>query len=450
MSRCHGFVTRVTLVGVASAALGALVAGAVGIAAVDHWLCRGADQRLRGAVAELAGELDEEPKERLLGSLMHELADENAELKPSGIWLSVFRGRVLLAGRGPSRTPDVGDCETQGVLGERTRSCSRAYGVLTLVATTMSDRPRLVWWYLFALFVAGATGASVGGLLGRLGARVAVRPLSAIERELAQLQPGRDLRLRTETECREIASLRREIEALLVRQKELLDQAEQFAANAAHELRSPLARISARLELCAERLEEPARGEVVEAERQVGQLSALVERLLVLVLPIENLAGGFEAVALDEVIGEVLDCLPVEQRVHTEYCSGPEGLIFGDPELLATLIRNALDNALCHGKPPVVIWLREGEQRVVLCVKDEGPGISSHLRERVFRPLVRLGKSTGAGHGLGLSLIDQVARAHGGCAEFVECSGGACLEVVFPAWSPEARGREKPRDSSNG
>ena len=103
------------------------------------------------------------------------------------------------------------------------------------------------------------------------------------------------------------------------------------------------------------------------------------------------------------------------------------------------MLRNALDNALkLSGAAPVDVELEEGE-RVVLRIRDRGPGVPPGLRERVFEPFFRLEHDGEPGHGLGLSLIAHIARAHGGAAAFVDVgdgAGGACLRLELPRWTP--------------
>lgn len=437
MRTAHGFVRRVVLVGVTSAALGALVAAVVAIVAVDRLLATQADRRLTGAVIELAGELDEDPPERRTELLDRELADENREIAPSGISLAAFRGKVKIAGLGAARTPNVGQCETQGMLGVRTRSCSIRYGAWTLVASQPSDIPRLRWLYLFAALAACATGAAAGGWLGLWVARWAIRPLRAIAERVHWVTPGKDVSLGLGSDCEEIEAVRSAIEDLLSRIRMLLGPAERFAAAAAHELRNPLAALSIELELLAESVDSKERAGVIAAHHRVLELSELVERLLISALPAENLSDGFETVSMEDVILEELHALQEPSRSATHFVRGPEGLVRGDFHLLRTLVHNALENAHKHGiGGEVTLRLHESEGQVILEVMDRGAGIPEQYREQVFVPFFRIPGTRAAGHGLGLALIGHVARAHGGTARFADCDPGATLIVTLPAWTP--------------
>ncbi len=442
----RGLAHRVVLVAIASALVGALVAAVVAIASVDSLLADKADERLMGAVATLADELDEDHRQRDLGWLEAELQDENGEMAPSGIELGVFSGKRKIAGLGPDRTPDIDDCETQGMLGVRIRSCSQTYGDWVLVASQRSDGPELRWLYLLAALGACSAGAVTGGILGFFAARSVVRPLVWITRRLRQLNPatGEGSALGAPTECAEVEAIRSALADLMDRIRGLLLQAERFAGDASHELKTPLAALCAELELTAETLDAPHREAVQRAHANAVRLSNLVERLLMLALPEGRIAQGFEPVSLEEVVSDVIAALDGEaaQRIDMEPASG-EGLVSGDQALLRSMVGNAIENALEHGgQGRVAVTLAEptdAEPWVRLEVRDEGTGIPREFRTQVFEPFFRLGGGASRGHGLGLALIAHVARAHGGHAEFLDAEAGAHLAVRLPPWSSGAK-----------
>lgn len=449
MTKTHGLGDRVVRVALASAAAGALVAAVVAIVAVDGLLLKKSDRRLMGAVIELAGELDEDPPEKRRGKLESELRDENDEIAPSGIELAVFAGRRKIAGLGPDRTPNSGKCETQGMLGVRIRSCSIPYGEWTLVASESSDSPRLRWMYLLAAATACAVGGVAGALFGSFLARWAVRPLESMAAQIRRLRPGKDTELGAPSDCREVEALRLGFTELLSQNRVLLEQAERFAADAAHELRTPLAALSAELELAAESLGTTERATIERAHKNVLRLSDLIERLLLLALPTENLRKGFEPVSLEEVTTEVVRRLPEAVRAQIQVQSEGEGLVLGDVQLLSTMVRNALENATKHGgQAPIRVQLSENAQSVRIEVADGGVGIAPELRTKVFQPFFRGARQGVRGHGLGLALIAHVARAHGGHAEFVDVERGACLVIECPAWSARALESEDANEDS--
>jgi signal transduction histidine kinase len=232
-----------------------------------------------------------------------------------------------------------------------------------------------------------------------------------------------------------VESIRRALLDLLGRVNDLIGQARHFAGDAAHELRTPLATLRAELELMAEGSEGATRDALNRVSSRTEKLSALVDRLLVLALPSQNLAQGFENVALSDVVTDVVTTLPAgaRARVHTEL--GIEGLVRGDERLLTSLVTNALENALKFSSGPVDVRLTEtGIEELKLEVHDRGPGIPIELRNRVFEPFFRAAPGSAQGHGLGLALIGHIARVHGGAATFADSSAGAKLVVTLPAW----------------
>jgi signal transduction histidine kinase len=118
----------------------------------------------------------------------------------------------------------------------------------------------------------------------------------------------------------------------------------------------------------------------------------------------------------------------------------------GDESLLAVLCENAVGNALLHAHPAVVrVELDAHGGDVVLDVIDEGPGIPESERARLFEPFQR-GASAAPGAGLGLALVAQITRAHGGEARFLDASRGTHLRVRIPRWA--ARGATTRKSAS--
>jgi two-component system OmpR family sensor kinase len=452
---------RVALVAVVSAAVGGLVAAGLAVLAVDQLIVDQLDQRLRAATLTLAGELDEEREEQAdaegtaaggrapedVNSVSETLDDENAELASSGIRLAVHAGGRVLAGDGSLPVVAGGACETRGILGARIRACARPYGDWLLIAAQSSDRTRLRWLYLLAALAAVALGAASGAVLSRWVTRWAVEPLSALSVALARSRPeaGTTLEWGPSSDCDEVETIREELVRLMDRVQILLEQAQRFVGNAAHELRTPLTTLRAELDLHAEEdVDGKTRGVLERASERVARLSDLIERLLVLALPPENLRQGFAAVSLAELVNDVaLDLSPLERdRLRLELES--EGLVRGDGELLRSLVSNALVNALKFApRGSVRVRLEEraaAPASIAFLVRDEGPGVPMNQRQRVFEAFFRETPNATAGHGIGLALVGHIARAHGGTAEFLEVPAGACLSVILPAWRESAPG----------
>jgi signal transduction histidine kinase len=151
-----------------------------------------------------------------------------------------------------------------------------------------------------------------------------------------------------------------------------------------------------------------------EVERDIAELDALIDEVL--------LASRLEALPALERTEEVdLLALAAEEAARYDVeAQGEPFVIRGDARLLRRMIRNLLENARRHGAPPIELSVREGQIRV----SDGGPGVPQAERERVFEPFY-----SKRGVGLGLALVRQIARRHGGEAR---CEG-SCFYVTLPA-----------------
>ncbi|ATQ78676.1 two-component sensor histidine kinase [Massilia violaceinigra] len=240
---------------------------------------------------------------------------------------------------------------------------------------------------------------------GQLGTRVAVE--------------GKDEVARLATSFNQAAA---RIEALVGAQKNLL-------ANASHELRSPLARIRMAVELMQEQAAPAIRDELT---RNIGELDQLIDEVLLAsrLDTTAELARSDESADLAAIVAE--ECTRVGASFEAAALTLP-----GDARLLRRLVRNLLENAGRYGAGSGVhASLRlHGKEAIVLDVCDSGPGVPEAERERIFEPFYRVpGASESAGGvGLGLSLVRQIARHHGG---EVRClagePGGCCFRVTLP------------------
>jgi signal transduction histidine kinase len=198
-------------------------------------------------------------------------------------------------------------------------------------------------------------------------------------------------------------------------------------ANASHELRTPLARIRMAVELMKENADPKRKAEL---ERDVAELDGLIDEIL--------LASRLDAVKELDADEEVdLLALAAEEcaRYDDTQLDGEPATVRGDPRLLRRMVRNLLENAKRHGAPPIRVRLSRGGGTAELAVCDHGPGVPEAERERVFDPFYRhTGAKEVAGVGLGLALVRQIARRHGGEARCMPQSGpGSCFSVVLPA-----------------
>ena len=210
------------------------------------------------------------------------------------------------------------------------------------------------------------------------------------------------------------------IEALLAARKTLL-------ANASHELRSPLARLTMATEMLPEGVEPKRRAEIA---RNIAELDQLVGEIL--------LASRLDAddTSRADVDVDLLGLLAEEAAAVGASVSGIPATIRGDPRLLARMVRNLLENARRYGEgTPIEAGLSLGIDGLEMTIADRGPGVPEAERDRIFEPFYRVPGSMerDGGVGLGLSLVRQIADRHGGQVRCLARDGGGLTFVVtFP------------------
>ena len=251
-----------------------------------------------------------------------------------------------------------------------------------------------------------------------------------LTRRLERLQAGVEtlgagnLSTRVKVEGRdEVARLAESFNRAAGRIEELVAAHRMLLANASHELRTPLSRIRLGIELMETK---PDRKYAADLKRDVAELDGLIDEIL--------LASKIEAIGTLQTSEEV-DLLALAAEECARYdceLKGEPVTIRGDPRLLRRMIRNLLENAERYGKPPLRVGLRRMGAMIVLEVTDGGPGVPSSQRAQVFAPFYRLtGDPKGAG--LGLSLIRQIARLHGGDAVAeAKPDTPSCFKITLP------------------
>jgi signal transduction histidine kinase len=221
------------------------------------------------------------------------------------------------------------------------------------------------------------------------------------------------------------------IQALVGAQRTLL-------ASASHELRTPLTRIRMALELGAE--SAPRRAEIAA---DIAELDELIEELLLA----SRLESAPASAPLEEV--DLLGLVAEEAARFEAEVSGRPAHVRGETRLLRRLARNLLENARRHGAgTPIEAAVEERGGRALVRVCDRGPGVPAGERERIFDAFYRLpGADASAGAGLGLALVRQIARRHGGDARCLpRQGGGSCFEVELPALRVTSPSRGASRD----
>ncbi len=275
------------------------------------------------------------------------------------------------------------------------------------------------------------------GLLIRYG----LAPLSNLARQVAARQPGSVAPLELARTPAEIAPLVEALNGLLARVRDALERERRFTADAAHELRTPLAALKVHAQNAA-RAASPAEREASLARMLQGleRTVSLAEQMLAYsraAAPGE--AARRERVALKALALEAVESVQAraqERRCTIEVTADADLAVNGERQKLLSLVTNLLDNALHYGPQDgrVRLELRREGAAAVLAVSDQGPGIPAQLRERVFESYYRIPGSAGAGSGLGLAIVREIAEAHGARVAITEGAAGqgTRVEVRFP------------------
>ncbi|MGA2928794.1 MAG: HAMP domain-containing sensor histidine kinase, partial [Solirubrobacteraceae bacterium] len=298
------------------------------------------------------------------------------------------------------------------------------------------------------VFWTGAAGLLVVMLGTGVSSRVALLPLTALARKAASVRGTDDLDVRVQTSAqpREVAALAGELDRMLGRLQDAvatreaaLLAARRFAADAGHELRTPLQSVRANLDIASS---ETANAQQRRVALETAALQS--DRLKRLVDGLQTLArgeSGLVAPVADVDLGDLADAAVFATRTrHPELAidselppSGP--VVRGDADGLWRVIENLLENAARHGRPAghlrMIVAANGSGAEIV--VEDDGPGIPAAERERVTRRFARGRGATAAGSGLGLAIVEAEARRHGGGLTLTDSPlGGLLARVTIP------------------
>jgi signal transduction histidine kinase len=282
--------------------------------------------------------------------------------------------------------------------------------------------------------VTGMLALLVWWLTGRV-----LRPVESMRREVASIE-GHELHRRvpapgTEDEIARLASTMNE---MLDRVQEATDRQRRFVADASHELRGPLTRLRASLEVT---IAHPDGIDAVTLSRELlgdaVELQKLVDDLLFLA---RSESGSLEVphqqVDLDDLVLEEARRLRERGSVRVDVSAVSAAQTWGSADQLTRAVRNLSSNAERHANRWVTFELREVDGRSRLVVADDGPGIAPEHRELVFTRFARLDEARSrdaGGSGLGLAIVQDIVARHGGRISVVEHAGpGARFVVDLP------------------
>jgi len=310
-----------------------------------------------------------------------------------------------------------------------------------LVGASLEDRDETLRGFLIVLLLVGPTALLLTSLLGYGLAKAALKPVEAMRIEAAAIsgsEPGRHLPLPRSRD--EIHRLGETLNEMLDRLDAALERERGFVADASHELRTPLALLKAELELALRRprsapeLEDAIRSAATETDRLAG----LAEDLLLLARSDQ----GELALRVERIdVGDLLSRVAERFRLHAEAAGraievdAPTGLeLDADTRRLEQAVTILVENALKHGQGPVRLTAVDRNGTAELHVRDEGHGFPPAFLPRAFDRFSRADDArSGEGTGLGLTIADAIAKAHGGSAHATNLeSGGADVWLALP------------------
>ena len=313
-------------------------------------------------------------------------------------------------------------------------------GATVLVGRSDMDRDELV----DSLFEEGSEQLTVIVPFALLGLALiwliswwSLRPIARASHEAARVGPRRpDMRISPSGLPREIQPLVEAVNGALERLSRAYATERRLTADAAHELRTPLAVLNLRLQ----RAQLTGSIDWSAVERELSQMGRLVDQLLDLArkesLSREQHTEELPVVNLSRVVREAAaTVLPLMEAAGRELdIEVPDSVqVRGNSDDLRDMVRNLLENAILHGSGRVsarIDRLEKSPDLVSIEVADEGPGVPAGQEEAVFQRFRRLNVDS-PGSGLGLAIVRHVARSHGGDARFMP--GVGCVVVSLPA-----------------
>jgi len=300
-----------------------------------------------------------------------------------------------------------------------------------------------------ALLIGSVSSLSLAAVGGVVLARAALRPIQAITRTARRITQTQDLsqRIPVAVPNDELGRLTSTINDMLARLAVLFQTQQRLVADVSHELRTPLTTIQGNLDLLRRgAADDPALR--ADALRAIGDEAARMQRMINDLLLLAQLDAGLQIhrqpVEMDTLLLDVYrQAQVIDRGVTLRLGAEDQALVLGDRDRLRQLLLNLVDNALKYTPAggQVTLTLRRGEGWVQVAVTDTGVGITPedvpHLFERFYRADRSRARQSGAG--LGLSIAQWVAQAHGGRIE-VESQVGQ--GSTFTVWLPQMTGSE--------
>lgn len=313
-------------------------------------------------------------------------------------------------------------------------------GIVIVVWASLLERERTLETLAGALLIGGPVALVLASIAGYLLATGAVRPLDSMRAHAARMSSHDDpTRLPLPATRDEVYRLGDTLNSMLDRLHEGVARERQFVDDASHELRTPLALMRTELDLALE-ADSPTtpdehRAVLVELSEEVDRLTQLTDGLLMLARADKGVVALHATeVEVAAVVGRVLRRFDLRLRraAREVTVTVPVDLRARvDPLRLEQALTNLVDNALRHGRGAIVIRAERTEDGVEVRVSNDGPPLSGEFLARAFDRFSREGE-TGEGFGLGLAIVQSVARSHGGDAHIANTETGVDVWVTLP------------------
>ena len=284
--------------------------------------------------------------------------------------------------------------------------------------------------------------AFLGGVATYFISGHALKPIREFSEKIEEVQAQNlaDSRIEENT-VKELNQLSVSYNKMLERLSDAFEVQRQFTANAAHELRTPLALMQVQLDLYNSTRHPGNDADTLQTIRMVTEQNGRLSKMVKTLLDMSELqtVGRDEKIIVDALVDEVLtDLEPLAQEKSIKLIGKCKAAtMVGSDILIYRLVYNLVENAIKynHSGGQVTVTVYQKEKQVYLSVADTGSGIPEELRERVFEPFFRVDKSRSrelGGVGLGLALVREIVRVHDGSITVKSNpSGGTIFEVLF-------------------
>ncbi len=284
--------------------------------------------------------------------------------------------------------------------------------------------------------------ALLGGVATYFISGRALKPISEFSDKIEEVQAQNlaDSRIE-ETPVKELNQLRVSYNKMLERLSDAFEIQRQFTANAAHELRTPLALMQVQLDLYNSTCHPGNDADTLQMIKMVTEQNDRLSKMVKTLLDMSELqaVGRDDKIIVDALVDEVLEDLePLAQEKNIQLIGNCRKItMVGSDILIYRLVYNLVENAVKynHIGGQVTVTAYRKEKHICLSVEDTGNGIPEELRERVFEPFFRVDKSRSrelGGVGLGLALVHEIVRVHEGSITVKSNpSGGTIFDVIF-------------------